>query len=265
MPFYKSSNATIYYELHGSGPILFMVAGMSSDSKSWQFIMDRMVKDYRLVVFDNRGCGRTVTDGSSFDLKDLAEDAFGLMDYLDYKQVHLIGHSMGGMIAQEMALMQPGRIDKLVLASSSPKLSKKAKDILDDLYRKWLSGYDMADWYAIMFKGLFTEKAFSNKKLMDAAIIYALTYPYAQTLGGFKSQVDAISTFDAVERIANITHNTLIMSGKQDKLITPGESRALLNISGPAEFKIIEDAAHSIHAEHPGVFVEELVRFIKNG
>jgi pimeloyl-ACP methyl ester carboxylesterase len=239
-----------------------MVAGMSSDSKSWQFILDRMAKDYRLVIFDNRGCGRTETDGSSFDLKDLAEDAFVLMDYLEYQQVHLIGHSMGGMIAQEMALMQPERIDKLVLASSSPQLSKKAKNILDELYNKWVEGYDLSDWFRIMFGWLFTEKVLSNKKLMDAAIIYALSYPYAQTLEGFKSQVDAISSFDAVDRIKDIQHNTLILSGKQDKLITPEESRALLRISGPCDFKIIEDAAHSIHAEHPGEFVGAVVDFL---
>ena len=263
MPYYKNKQANIYYEIHGSGPVLLMVAGMSSDSKSWQFILDRMSKDFRLVIFDNRGCGRTDTEGKSFDLKDLANDAFGLLDYLEYKKVHLIGHSMGGMIAQEMAMMQSERIDKLVLASSSPQLSVKAKNILDDLYDKWVNGYDEVDWFRIMFKWLFTEKSLSNKKFMDAAIIYALTYPYAQSLEGFKSQVDAISSYNAIERIKDIKHDTLILSGKKDILITPEESRLLLDISGPTTSKIIEDAAHSIHAEHPEEFVDAVLRFLR--
>jgi pimeloyl-ACP methyl ester carboxylesterase len=263
MPHLEGKKAKIYYEIHGSGPVLFMVAGMSSDSKSWQFILDRMSPHYRLVIFDNRGCGRTETDGSSFDLKDLAGDAFALMDYLEHERVHLIGHSMGGMIAQEMALMHPERIDKLVLASSSPHLSGKAKSILDDLYDKWVNGYDMAEWFRIMFKWLFSEKALSNKKFMDAAIIFALAYPYPQTLQGFKSQVEAISSFDASDRITDINNETLVLSGAQDILITPEESKELLKISGPNTFKIIENAAHSIHAEHPEEFVEVVVDFLR--
>ena len=262
MPFYKSTNTNIYYELHGSGPVLLMVAGMASDSKSWQFILPDMIKHYRLIIYDNRGCGRTETDGKGFNLKDLAKDAFGLLDHLEYDKVHVLGHSMGGMIAQEMALMHPERIDKLVLASSSPQLSQKAKDILDDLYDKWLNGYDMADWFRIMFQWLFTKEALSNKKFMDAAIIFALSYPYLQTQEGFKGQVDAINSFNAVERIQEIKHTTLIMSGKEDILIPPEESKALLNISGTTEFKLIEHAAHSIHAEQPEAFAEAVKEFL---
>ncbi len=262
MPTYKNNKADIYYEIHGSGPVILMLAGMSSDSKSWQFILDRMAKHYRLIVLDNRGCGRTKTDGSSFDLKDLARDAIGLMDFLRYDKFHLIGHSMGGMIAQELALMQPGRVKKLVLASSSPKLSEKARELLEDLYDKWLNGYDLADWFRIMFRCLFTKEALSNKKFMDAAIIFALAYPYPQTLEGFKGQVDAITSFDAISRIHSIKQSCLIMSGKEDILIPPEESKTLHNISGETQFKIIPDAAHSIHAEQPGAFVEAVFEFL---
>jgi len=263
MPYFKSSNAKIYYELHGSGPVILMVAGMSSDSKSWQFILDQMTKHYRLIIFDNRGCGRTETDGTEFNLKDLAKDAFGLLDYLDHDKVHVVGHSMGGMITQEMALMHPERIDKLVMASSSPELSQKAIKIIDDLYEKWLNGYDMADWFRIMFHWLFTKKALENKKFMDAAIIFALAYPYPQTLEGFKGQVDAITGFDAKERIHGITNTSLIISGKEDILIPSEESKALLNIGGPSTFRIIENAAHSIHAEQPGAFAEAVMGFLE--
>ena len=100
---------------------------------------------------------------------------------------------------------------------------------------------------------------------VDAAIIFALSYPYPQTLEGFKSQVDAISSFYAVDRIENIRHNTLIMSGKEDILITPDESRSLLEISGPTVFKIIENAAHSIHAENPEAFVDAVTEFLQTG
>jgi pimeloyl-ACP methyl ester carboxylesterase len=262
MPEYKTSKANIYYELHGSGPVILMVAGMSSDSKSWQFILDRMAKHYRMIIFDNRGCGRTETDGSTFDLKDLARDAFGLLDFLEYERVHVLGHSMGGMIAQEMTLMHPERIDKLILASTSPKMSQKAKEILDDLYDKWQNNYDMADWFRIMFQWLFTREALENKQFMDAAIIFALAYPYPQTLEGFKGQVDAVSRFDAIDRIHEIKQPCLIMSGEEDILIPTKESETLLKVSGNATMCYIEKAAHSIHAEQPHAFADAVHDFL---
>jgi len=195
-------------------------------------------------------------------MKLLAKDAFGLLDYLNYDKVHLIGHSMGGMIAQEMTLMQAERIDKLVLASSSPKISDKAKENLEDLYQKWLDGFDMADWFRILFQSLFTKEALRNKKFMDAAIIFALSYPYPQTLEGFKGQVDALIGFDTTDRIQDIHQQSLIMSGAEDVLIPPEESNALLKIGGPTEFKLIQNAAHSIHAENPDAFVAAVLDFL---
>jgi len=263
MPKFKSSKANIYYELHGSGPVIMMVAGMSSDSKSWQFILDRLARHYRLIIFDNRGCGRTEDDGSAFNLKDLAKDAFELLDFLEYEKVHVVGHSMGGMIAQEMALMHPERIDKLVLASSGPKMSQKAKEILDDLYNKWLNNYEMADWFRIMFQWLFTKETLENKKFMDAAIIFALAYPYPQTLEGFKGQVDAINSFNVVDSIHEIKQTCLIMSGEEDILISTEESKTLLHVSGSSSLCIIEKAAHSIHAEQPHAFSEAVHDFLR--
>jgi pimeloyl-ACP methyl ester carboxylesterase len=261
MPFFQNRKANIYYEVHGSGPSVLMIAGMSSDSKSWQFILKEMSRHFRLIIFDNRGCGRTVSARETFDLKDMAGDAISLLDHLEYDRVHVAGHSMGGMIAQELVLMQPDRVEKLVLASSSPRLSDHARTLLDDLYDKWENGFDMAEWYRIMFGWLFTREALENKKFMDAAIIFALSYPYPQTLQGFKSQVEAISSFDATDRIRDIHHPTLILSGGQDMLIPPGESKVLMEISGPATFRIIENAAHSIHAEQPAAFAAALKDF----
>ena len=68
MPIFENGNIKTYYELHGSGPALLMIAGMASDSKSWQFILNDLEKHYRVILFDNRGCGRTLTDNQPFDI-----------------------------------------------------------------------------------------------------------------------------------------------------------------------------------------------------
>jgi pimeloyl-ACP methyl ester carboxylesterase len=262
MPFLQKDNTNIYYEIHGSGDPMLLIAGMSSDSKSWQFIQKKLARHYRLIIFDNRGCGRT-ENKEAFTLKDLADDAISILNFLRYDKVHLIGHSMGGMIAQELVLHHPRRIDKLILASSSPKLSDKAKDILDNLYDRWLNGFDVAEWFRLMFKWLFTQEATGNKKFMDAAIIFALSYPYPQTQEGFKQQIDAIIAFDARSKIHKILHDTLILSGLEDILIPAAESKQLLDIAGLTTFRIISNAAHSIHAEQPDAFVDAVLEFLQ--
>lgn len=262
MPIFENGNIKTYYELHGSGPALLMIAGMASDSKSWQFILNDLAKHHRVIIFDNRGCGRTLSDGRIFDLKELASDAVALLKFLRYEKVHVVGHSMGGMIAQEMALAYPEKVDRLVLASSSPRFSDKAKGVLDDLYDQWFGGCDMADWFKILFQWLFTKEALNNKNFMNAAIIFALNYPYPQTIEGFREQKDAIEKFDASSRIRKIMHSCLILSGNEDILIPSRESELLLGIGGKTEFKVIEDAAHSIHAEKPEAFVEAVLGFL---
>ncbi|MDT8393603.1 MAG: alpha/beta hydrolase [Bacteroidales bacterium] len=261
MPFYKTTTADIYYEVHGAGTPLLMIAGMSSDSKSWQFILEELKKEHTIILFDNRGCGRTVYEGC-FGLETIADDAIELLDFLGFDKADIAGHSMGGMIAQELVLKYPERVRRLVLASSSPRLSQKTKYILDELSKKWEDGCDMADWFRIMFGNLFTQKSLSNKKFMDAVLIFACAYPYPQTLQGFKDQVAAITGFDASGRIHQITHHTLIISGQEDILITPNESRVLTAMGGRNEFIIIENAAHSIHAENPKGFTAALLRFV---
>lgn len=263
MPILKTTEADIYYEVHGEGPPLLLIAGMASDSKSWQFILEEMRKHHTLILFDNRGCGRTVYQGK-FTLLTIADDAVNLLDFLGYDKVDAVGHSMGGMILQEMALKYPERLKKIVFASSSPQLSDKAKSILDELSDLWAQGIDMADWFRIMFRNIFTKRALDNKKFMDAAIIFALAYPYPQSQQGFNDQVFAISAFDKRDLISKIMHNTLIMSGKEDILIPAEESKALCRIGGQSEFILVEGAAHSIHAENPTTFSELLKKFLVN-
>jgi pimeloyl-ACP methyl ester carboxylesterase len=114
----------------------------------------------------------------------------------------------------------------------------------------------------MLFRMLFTQKTLDNEKFMDAAVVFALTYPFAQTLEGFRGQVDAISAFNAADRIRKIKHNTLILSGAEDTLIPPEESGALMDIGGPATFKVIGQTAHSMHAEHPGAFSDAVLEFL---
>ena len=262
MPYLKTGGANIFYEQKGQGPPLLLIAGMSRDASSWQYILKELTDKFELIMFDNRGCGRS-TFGDAFSLSDIAGDALALLDHLGHNKAHVCGHSMGGMVAQEMALNHPEKIDKLILASTSPKLSLHALGILDDLLVKWENNYDAAEWFRELYQWLFSPSALGNKKFIDAAIIFALSYPYAQTLDGFRTQVRAITQFDLSSNLKGITNNTLLISGTEDILIPPEESKQLLDIRGKTTFSTIVGAAHSLHAEKPGEFAALVNQFLR--
>ena len=106
MPTVKVDDLDIYYETHGEGPPLLLVAGLASDSQSWQPVLDTLAADFKVIVFDNRGVGRTTPQEATTSITRMADDCVGLAQQLGIEKFHLLGHSMGGFIALETAIRQ---------------------------------------------------------------------------------------------------------------------------------------------------------------
>ena len=119
MPRAKVNDINIYYDVHGDGFPLVMVMGFLGNADCWDPRMLPVLADkFKVIVFDNRGAGRTDISAKEFSIKLFAEDTVGLMDVLKVPKAHVLGISMGGMIAQELALNYPERVEKLILAST---------------------------------------------------------------------------------------------------------------------------------------------------
>src|SRR5262245_31254254 len=106
----------VYYEEQGSGEPLLLIMGLAADSMAWMFQLPDFAKQYRTIVFDNRGVGRTSKPAGPYSIPQMADDAKGVLDALDIRRAHVVGVSMGGMIAQELTLRHPERVRGLVLA-----------------------------------------------------------------------------------------------------------------------------------------------------
>src|SRR4029077_21119 len=111
----------MYYEEHGSGDPLLLVMGLAADSTAWMFQLPDFARHYRTIVFDNRGVGRSSKPAGPYTIHQMADDAAGLLDALDVRRAHVVGVSMGGMIAQELALRHPARVRGLVLGCTFPE------------------------------------------------------------------------------------------------------------------------------------------------
>lgn len=119
MPKATIGDIQIYYEEYGQGPPLIMILGLSQDITTWSFQTSELSQHLRLIVFDNRDSGKSERCSQNYTTETMAQDILGLMDYLGIDRTHLLGTSMGGMIAQHVALMAPERVSSLILASTT--------------------------------------------------------------------------------------------------------------------------------------------------
>lgn len=262
MPKVKLNNVSFYYEIHGKGKPFLLIAGLGSDSSSWLSVAKAFSAHFQTIIFDNRGCGRSSTTNKRYAISDMAEDVIRLLDYLKIKQAYALGHSMGGYIAQELAINYPERISKLILASTAPISSKRNNLFFKDMYKQLKQKGCSKEWFNKWAVWLFSPKLLKDNAFIDTFVDGAVNYPYQQKAEGFKSQVDALLSFDVRDKIARIKAKTLILAGKNDILITPRESMVLAkNIHGSV-FRLLNGVAHSMHIENPKLFTSAVLKFL---
>lgn len=252
----------LYYEDHGEGTPLVLIAGLASDSQSWQPIIEELSLHYRVIIFDNRGVGRTKISNSKMSIHDIADDCMALIKYLDLHSVHLLGHSMGGFVVLDCAIRYPHYISKLILASTSALNSERNNALFSDWSSYREKEMDLELWFRNIFYWIFTKQFFEDKKGLDDALKFVIEYPYPQTKMAFTAQVNAIKEFNCSKSLASIRSKTLAVYGKQDLLFPPTDCSKVLQAIPNVSFSYIDDAAHSIHSEEPERFVAIIQAFL---
>ncbi len=258
----ETNGVEIYYEIHGSGPTLVLVAGLASDSQSWLPVLGELARRFTVVVYDNRGVGRTTPRDAEIEIPVLADDCVALIDRLGYPEVHLLGHSMGGFIVQDVAARHPDRVDRLILVGTSFKNTKHNDALLSHMADSLDSGADPGAWFRDLFRWIFTARFMEDEAAVAESVRLAVEYPYPQTAEQFRRQVEAVERFRGVEP-RRIRAKTLVMTGEEDLLFPPAEGQALAERLPDAEFSLIPRAAHSIHMETPAAFVDAVVKYLK--
>lgn len=130
LPTLKLDETDLYYEVHGEGPAFLFCSGTAADGEGWKFYqVPEFSRDHRVIIYDQRGTGKTPVQSSDFSTERLAADAAALLDHLGANQAVVLGHSNGGRVAQLLALDYPGRVAKLILASSGGTNAKRINGI----------------------------------------------------------------------------------------------------------------------------------------
>lgn len=246
LPSIKVNDINMYYEVHGDGFPLVMILGASANIDWWTpEIIEQCSQNYKTVIFDNRGAGRTDKPEIDYSIKMFADDTVGLMDALNIERAHMLGASMGGMIAQELVLNYPERVEKLVLGCTHCGGSKQILPS-DDFIKQTRSSLKNLSPEEIVQEELplyFTEDFFKNNpEFIESYKQRLLISP--TPIDAYQRQLNAVLVFRSYRRLKNIEAPTLVIHGKRDIVVPPENAEILAeNIPG-AKLLLIDNAAH---------------------
>lgn len=262
MPTATVNGLEMYYEVHGQGEPLVMIMGLGATLDWWdEVIVRRLSRRYRLLLFDNRGAGRTAMPGGDYTIQLLAEDTAALMSHAGMEQAHVLGASMGGMIAQELALSHPDRVDKLILVCTScggPEAVPPSPEVIQLILDQ--SGTP-EERRARQARLLFPEDYINHNKERLVELAERISrYPTSPET--FQLQLGAILTFSSYSRLPQIQMPTLVMTGNQDVLIPPQNSEILARRIPNARLVVFPGGGHGFTSQFPEQFCQEVEKFL---
>lgn len=259
----KINGINLYYELHGSGDPLILIAGYTCDVSFWSPILEELALHFTVLVMDNRGAGRSDSPDVAYSIEMMAQDVVGLCDTLNLSHFHVLGHSLGGAIAQRLAYAYQDRIQKLIIVNSTSKFSVICNAVCDFFLTMRKEG--IADKYLIqgMAPWLFSKSFLSHPELIKETIDHSMRNPYKQSLLGQKRQFSALANFDSTPWLKHIQTPTLIIAGDEDLLCDQKETQKLASGMTQSRVHTFSEQAHVPPLEKPQEFTQILLEFLK--
>ena len=258
MPYLDRPGASIFFDMTGpqEGPWVTLVNGHTRTSSDFKMMARHLSEQgFRVLVLDNRGSGKSEAR-EDFNLEDMVADIVAIWDHLGIAHSHVLGISMGGMIAQWLAGKFPGRVDRLVLVSTAPNRAY----IRDHGSYAW-----SADEKAVEAKlATYFSSGFliANKPLVTAmARQMAKAAREGSFIGDSARQMRAMEGFDAKSLLGAITAPVLLIHGKEDVIVPPVAVDALASELRDSRRFLFEGAGHLLLAERPKELYEQVARF----
>ncbi|OGO01735.1 MAG: hypothetical protein A2Y72_02905 [Chloroflexi bacterium RBG_13_53_26] len=244
MPKLRVADINIHYEMYGHGEPLVLIMGLGGGSSMWWQQVAFFAPEYQVITYDSRGVGDSDKPDMPYSMHMLAEDAAGLLEKLGICSTHVYGVSMGGMVAQELALGYPSLVTSLTLGATTcggAHMVAASEETLQRLFSIMTLPVDEAVKVSTSatFSAAFIER--HPEKIREWLIKGAESPP---TPLGFKRQAEAATGFDTYDRLAQIAAPTLILAGTRDDLIPVENSRILASRIPNAELVLFEGAGH---------------------
>jgi aminoacrylate hydrolase len=250
MPTLNTPGATLSYSKSGTGPPVLLIQGVGVRGNGWAPQVEGLGDRYTLISFDNRGIGGSASRDGRLTIEDMAADALAIVDALGLERFHVVGHSMGGVIAQALALQAPKRISSLAFLCTFVKGSDGSKVTLPML----ATAMRMRVGTRAMRRNAFLELIMPARYLqqVDRAALAARLEPLfghdlAEQPAIVMKQLSAMSKYDAGARLAGLASiPTLVVSATEDRIAAQASGRALAAAIPGSTYVEIADAGHGL-------------------
>ena len=253
MPIAKVGDINLYYETHGKGEPLVLIMGHTLRGDHWLDMQNKLAREHRVIVFDNRGTGRSDKPEMPYTASMMAGDVAGLLDVLGIRTANVFGYSMGGMIAQEFALNYPNRLNSLILGATfcgGPKSVLPSPEAMAFFLNPEVDNLSAEDIARGLIPMLW-DKEFvqNNAAVIEQFIATCCKYPTPPQ--AVKSHQSVLMTFNSYDRLPNIEAPTLVIAGTEDRSMHYENSNILASRIPNAELVTIENEGHGLFVSDP--------------
>jgi pimeloyl-ACP methyl ester carboxylesterase len=258
MPYTISKGARIWWEEEGEGEPLLMVMGLSFSLAMWRDLRTIMARHFRAIVFDNRGVGKSDVPLRPWSMRTMARDAVAVLDAAGVQAAHVLGVSMGGMIAQELTLLYPARVRKLILACTQCGGPGKVRPDFE-VYRTFARPFSSREQRSRAFVPLlYSPETPAERIEQDRSTLLA----NHASLRGSICQIAAILSWKCHDRLPRIGSPTLVIHGDRDRLVPVQNGRVIAQRIPGARLVELRGAGHIFPTDQPERTVDELLGFL---
>ena len=266
MPVFQANGIDHFYEEAGSGPPLVLLNGEGGNTLDWAALLPALTDRFRVISFDARGSGRSSAPPGPYSTRQLADDAVAVLDHVGAARAHVVGLSLGGMIAQELALARPERVERLVLVGTHARAAQPA------LWDAWTTffvqaqerGLDRAGTVLWFMAWMFTPAFMARHAQVLEAVEQWKDDPLQAPAHGRAAQGVAARDHDTLERLPAIAAATLVVVGDQDILTPVAAARELAEGIPGARLLVLEGGGHLALYECQRAFLDALLAFLGN-
>ena len=263
MPFATNGAVRLHWETFGAGPAVLLIAGQGMTVDTCWSTIPVLSRSFRVIAYDHRDMGRSGRSRVPYSVTQLAHDAVAVLDAAGERRAHVYGISLGSLVAQELALRHPDRVQALVLGASSaggfaaykPASSSWAQTFL---VRAGTMGPEEAQWAAVPYT--YAEKTRREHPERIAADIAHRVVAAPEPLA-YVHQAAAVASHDAYERLNQLRAPTLVVHGEQDVFVPPANALVLAERIPGARLQLWPDAAHFYPIDEPRAD-PEIARFL---
>jgi len=261
MPKAPVRDIIIYYEEAGSGTPLVLLTGLAGDIQGWAFQVRDLSPHFRVIAPDNRGAGRTSAPDRPYSIPQMADDVAALLDSLGVAKAHVLGFSLGGAVAQELALADPGLVDKLVLVNTMASIEGYVRTAIGAWVAARRSNMSREQLARLTAVWTYSPELLDDEERFERAIANGLVNPYAQQDHAFLRQATALLAHDTSDRLGDVKAPTLVLHAEQDAFIPPRNGEKLASLIPGATFQTLP-GSHIGLFEYPAEYNEAITGFL---